>query len=80
MVRYGDAGRGRLANAVIVVGWANWAITFVKAFLNVRGLDLSGGGANVAVALLLQVFVVIPALVASFAWAWGLRGGARQEG
>ena len=76
LLRYGDRGLGRFAALVAVAAWANWLITLAASVLGVRGLEYTGNGANDAVALLLQVFVVLPSLIGAVAWAWGF--GARR--
>jgi len=71
--RFGDVGRRRLAQAVTVACFGNWAITLLASLLDVRGLDFGGGPRNQAIAGLLQALVVLPSLAASAAWAVGLR-------
>lgn len=73
MLRYGEVGQRRLALVFIVSSYANWIITAVKAALFVSGLDLAGKAANDGVFVALQVFVVLPTLAASIAWALGFR-------
>src|SRR5690242_5606920 len=46
MLRYGSIGRRRIAWALVVANFANWAITLVKAFLLVSGVDYTGHGRN----------------------------------
>ncbi|WP_235685446.1 hypothetical protein [Corallococcus silvisoli] len=75
MLRYGAVGQQRLAWAVIVANYANWAITCVKAWLRVSGVDLIGQATNDAVFIALTVAVVLPALGAAGAWVYGFRGG-----
>jgi hydroxylaminobenzene mutase len=77
-MRYGIAGRRRLAVAAALPAWANWLLTVIASVLGVRGLELTADTANNVVALLLQVFVVWPALGAALTWAWGF-GGPRHE-
>lgn len=78
-LRYGLTGRRRLALIVLVATWANWLITLVASALGVRGLAYSGDTRNNAIALLLQVFVVLPSLAGALAWAWGFGGPRRPE-
>ncbi len=78
-MRYGVAGRRRLALLVVVATWGNWLITLLASGLGVRGLEFTGDPRNNAVALLLQVFVVIPSLLGAFAWAWGFGGPPRAR-
>ncbi|WP_236068591.1 hypothetical protein [Citreicoccus inhibens] len=73
MLRYGARGQHRLAWAVIVANFSNWAVTCVKAWLRVSGVDLVGQPANDAIFLLLTVSVVLPALLAAGAWVYGFR-------
>lgn len=71
MLRYGNIGRRRIARALVVANVANWAITLVKAFLHVSGVDYTGAGRNDAVFVALVVFVIVPSLAATLAWALG---------
>jgi len=70
-LRYGATGRQRLALGVALAAWANWLITLIASALGVRGLEYTSDPANNVIAALLQVFVVLPSLVAAAAWAWG---------
>jgi (hydroxyamino)benzene mutase len=79
-LRYGLAGRHRLALLVIVATWGNWLITLIASGLGVRGLEYTADARNNAIAVLLQVFVVLPSLVAGIAWAWGFGGPRRTRG
>ena len=78
-MRYGLGGRRRLALLVVVATWANWLVTLVASGLGVRGLEFTGDVRDNAIAILLQVFVVIPALLGAFAWAWGFGGPPRAD-
>jgi hydroxylaminobenzene mutase len=73
MLRYGAVGQQRLAWLVIVANFANWAVTCVKAWLRVSGVDLIGQPANDAIFLTLTATVVLPSLVAAGAWVYGFR-------
>jgi len=73
MVRWSERGQRRIAIALIVANYGNWIITLVKSFLHVHGVDAIGEAKNDAVFAALMVFVIIPSLVATIAWAWGLR-------
>ncbi len=73
-LRYGATGRQRLALGVALAAWANWLITLIASALGVRGLAYTSDPANNVIAALLQVFVVLPSLVAAAAWAWGFGG------
>ena len=79
-LRYGLAGRRRLAHVVMVATWANWLITLIASGLGVRGLEYTTDARNNAIAALLQIFVVLPSLAAALAWAWGMGGLRRQPG
>ncbi len=79
-MRYGLAGRLRLALLVAVASWANWLLTLIASVLGVRGLEYTGDLTNNVVAVLLEVFVVAPALLGAFAWAWGFGGPPRSRG
>ena len=74
MLRYGEAGRGRLAWAFIVPCYGNWAITALKSWLRVAGLGWTGEARNDAVFLLLAGCVVLPFLAAGAGWIAGLGG------
>ena len=65
MLRYGPVGQRRLAWLVIGANFANWAVTCVKAWLHVSGVDFIGQAANDAIFLTLTVTVVLPALAAA---------------
>jgi hydroxylaminobenzene mutase len=73
MLRYGAVGQRRLAWLVIGANFANWAVTCVKAWLHVSGVDFIGQAANDAIFLTLTVTVVLPALAAAGAWVYGFR-------
>lgn len=74
LVRYGTVARTRIAWAVIASNYANWALTVTKSCLHVHGLEAGGSTSNTTIFALLNAFVVLPSLVASVAWVWGLRG------
>ena len=78
-LRYGLVGRRRLALVVILATWANWLITLVASGLGVRGLEYTADVSNNAVAVLLQLLVVLPSLVGAVAWAWGFGGPPRAR-
>ncbi|MGZ3458693.1 MAG: hypothetical protein ACXU86_09320 [Archangium sp.] len=73
MLRYGPVGQRRLAWAFIVANFANWAVTAVKAWLHVAGVDAIGEPVNDAVFGVLTFTVVLPALGAAAAWVYGFR-------
>jgi hypothetical protein len=78
-MRYGLAGCRRLAIIVAVATWANWLITLIASGLGVRGLEYTADAQNNVIAALLHLFVVLPSLLAAFAWAWGFGGPARPR-
>jgi (hydroxyamino)benzene mutase len=65
--------------AVALANYSNWLITFVKSALKEKGLDFVGSIENMAIHGSLILFVVIPTLVGSIMWAWGLRPGENPE-
>jgi hydroxylaminobenzene mutase len=73
MLSYGAVGQRRLAWAVILANYANWAVTCVKAWLRVAGVDFIGQPVNDAVFGVLTLTVVLPALGAAAAWVYGFR-------
>lgn len=73
-LRYGDVGLRRLAWATTLPNVANWAVTAAKAFLKVAGVGLTGVAANDAIFVALNLFVVLPSLVAAGAWVYGFGG------
>jgi hydroxylaminobenzene mutase len=73
MLSYGEKGKRRLVLAISVPAYANWFVTLVASFLGVTGLDFTGDHANDGIAVMLHVFVVLPSLVGTGAWAWGFR-------
>ena len=72
MLRLSAAAKVRLAWLVIVPNYANGAITTLKAFLGVHGLDFGPTSADSAVFVALNILVVLPILAATGAWIWGL--------
>jgi hypothetical protein len=77
-MRYGLIGRRRLAALAALAAWANWLITLIASAVGVRGLEYTDDARNNAIAVLLQLFVVVPSLLAACAWAWGFGGSARH--
>jgi (hydroxyamino)benzene mutase len=73
MLRYGRRGQKRLAWALIAANFGNWLITAVKAFFHVAGVSPGGSAANDAIFAALTFVVVLPALAAAAAWAFGFR-------
>jgi hydroxylaminobenzene mutase len=69
---YGPTGARRLAWLVIVPNFANWFVTAIKAWWNVKGIAAIGELKNDAIFGLLIALVVIPSLAAAGAWVWGL--------
>lgn len=74
MLRFGDRGKRRLVIATVIPAYANWAVTAVKSFLFVKGVEPTGDGANDAVFGVLTALVVIPSFVSAGAWTYGLLG------
>ncbi len=70
-LRYGEAQLTRLTRWVAIPAWANVAITFLAALVGQNGLSYTGDRANDGVAVLLQLFVVLPTLVGSAYWVRG---------
>ncbi|WP_239576964.1 hypothetical protein [Archangium primigenium] len=77
MLRYGPRGQTRLAWAFIGANFANWAVTAVKAWLHVAGVDATGEPVNDAVFGVLTLSVVLPSLGAAAAWVYGFRRPTR---
>jgi hydroxylaminobenzene mutase len=73
MLRYGAVGQQRLAWLVITANFANWAVTCVKAWLRVSGVDFIGQPANDGIFVALTLTVVLPSLAATGAWVYGFR-------
>lgn len=72
MLALSPAAKTRLAWFVIAPNYANLILTFVKGFLKVKGLDFGPTGGDTAIFVALNILVVLPALAATGAWAWGL--------
>lgn len=77
MLRYSEAGLARLAWATTVPNYANWAVTVLKAFLKVKGIDFVSEGKNDLVFGLLTLLVVIPSFAAAGAWVYGFFGAKK---
>jgi (hydroxyamino)benzene mutase len=73
MLSYSDKAKERLAWLQIIPNYGNWFVTLIASFLGVRGLAFTGDVANDIIAGALITIVVMPALVGTFAWAWGFR-------
>jgi len=73
MLSYSDKAKERLATLQYLPTYGNWLVTLIASFIGVRGIDFQGKLANDVVAAALLAVVVAPALVVSFAWAWGFR-------
>ena len=73
MLRYGATGQHRIAWAFIVSNYANWAVTAVKAWLHVAGVDATGEARNDAIFAALTLTVVLPSLAAAVGWVYGFR-------
>lgn len=71
-VAYGERRRRQLCALTVGAAWANWLITLVASILGVRGLTYGESLANNIVAAMLQMFVVIPSVIAAAMWAIGL--------
>ncbi len=72
MLRYGPAGKARLAWAFLAAVYGNWLITAVKSRLHVSGLGWTGEPVNDAVLVALAAVVVLPSLGGAAAWVLGL--------
>lgn len=75
-VRLGTTGVIWLCRLTMLAAWSNWLVTLVKALVKVQGIAYLGEGANDGVHTILLLTVVLPTLLASGLWAWGLRPGA----
>ncbi len=73
MLSYGLPAKERLAWLQVIPNYGNWFVTLIASFLGVRGLAFTGNFANDVIAGALIAIVVVPALVGTFAWAWGFR-------
>jgi hydroxylaminobenzene mutase len=70
---YGPVGQRRLVWATTLPNVANWAVTALKAFWKVKGIDATGDGPNDIIFGLLTVFVVVPSIAAAGAWLYGFK-------
>jgi hypothetical protein len=73
MLSFSDGGRRRLVLTIVVANWANLLVGTAKTFPAVHGVGLTGNVTNNVVFGLLTSLVVLPTLVASAAWCFGLR-------
>ncbi len=71
---YGEKGMTRLIWATALPNYANWAVTCLKAWWKVAGVDAVGEGHNDTIFGLLTALVVLPSLAAAGAWIYGLAG------
>jgi hydroxylaminobenzene mutase len=68
---YSESQVKRLYLLVTVACWSNWFITLIASFLGVRGLSFTGDRDNDTIAVLLQIFVVLPSLIGAVYWVRG---------
>ena len=68
---YNEKQLTRLAWLVMIPSWGNWSITLFASFWGVRGINYTDDMRNNIIAFLLQLFVVLPSLVASVYWVRG---------
>lgn len=79
MINYSLNRSLMITRLIVVCVWANWLLTLIKSFWKVSGLAYTGDLKNNAIAAGLQGLVVLPALIASVAWAWGLKANQSTE-
>ena len=72
-LRYGDTGRRRLVNLLLVGSAANLAFNVAKAIVDVQALTFTGDAVNDVLFVFATALIVVPHLVGTIAWAWGLR-------
>ena len=65
------AGLRRLYALINIACWGNWLITLIASVVGVTGLNFVGELKNDSVAVLLQIFVVLPSLVGAGVWVRG---------
>lgn len=65
---------------VVVSNYANFILTFTKALLHVRGLEFTGNSTNDTLFLLLNIFVVLPAIGGVGLWFAGFRSSTGESG
>lgn len=63
---------GALMRTAIVAAYANWAVTVIKALLQVQGIDFVGEIRNDTIFGILTLTVVIPTFISSALWVLGL--------
>jgi len=74
LTRFGLVGQTRLVYATTIPNYANWAVTCLKAWWKVSGVDAIGERYNDTIFGLLTASVVLPSLVAAGIWIYGLAG------
>ncbi len=62
-----------LSRLVCIAAYGNWLITLLASLWGVTGLQYNSDPRNNFIAALLQIFVVLPSLVASVYWVLGFR-------
>jgi hypothetical protein len=76
MTSFDEKKKKLLGLAITVICYANWGVTLVGSFMDKKGLEMvKDDPKNNVMAIFLIVLVVVPALAASAAWAFGLRSG-----
>ncbi|MBL8956043.1 MAG: hypothetical protein JNK82_35035 [Myxococcaceae bacterium] len=72
-LHYGPVGQRRLVWATTLPNVGNWAVTALKAFWKVKGVDAVGDAKNDTIFGLLTLLVVVPSLGAAAAWVYGFK-------
>jgi len=68
---YSEKQKKILSFLVIIPSWANWGVTLIASFWGVNGLSFTSDLHNNLIAVLLQLFVVLPSVIAGIYWVRG---------
>jgi hydroxylaminobenzene mutase len=77
-VRLSEKGTALLLLTAVTSAFANWFVTIIKSFMDVRGIDFVGEKENDLIFVVLTLSVVIPTFISAWLWVKGLRGGMRN--
>jgi len=62
----------RMLWLLIIANYANWFLTAIKASFDVHGVDITDDLTNNIMFVFLTLFVVIPSILGSVMWVWGI--------
>lgn len=77
-LKYEHKYKKNIAYLFILSNIANWLITFIKAFLDVKGIEITENPQNNIIHICLILFVVLPSITGAVMWLNGLKKGTKK--